>query len=182
MLVLCADHELNVSCFAARVAASAGADLYGCISAALATFCGSRQGGATEQVEALIAEIKTPQRAGVFVRERIRRGEHIEGFGHRLYRHGDPRARPLYALARKVGSRDPGLRTLCALVEACEATEYGAPNLDVGLVAMRMAIGLPRGSATLLFAIGRIAGWVAHAMEQHAAGFLLRPRARYVGV
>jgi citrate synthase len=91
-LVLCADHDLNASTFAARVAASTGADLYACLAAALAAFSGPRHGGASEQVELLVQEAGTPERAAAAVGDRLRRGERLPGFGHPLYPEGDPRA------------------------------------------------------------------------------------------
>jgi citrate synthase len=180
-LVLCADHELNASAFAARVAASTQADVYACVSAALGTLSGPRHGGASERFEALVAETEQPERATRVVLERARRGETVPGFGHPLYPAGDPRALPLLAQARALAPRSREVRTVLALVEAMREADRGAPNLDSGLVALRAALGLPRGTAVGVFAIGRMAGWVAHVLEQYAAGFLFRPRARYLG-
>jgi len=176
-LVLLADHELNVSAFAARVAASAGADLYGCLTAALAALSGPKHGGHVERVEALIGEIGTPERARTIVHERARRGEHVPGFGHPLYAGGDPRAAPLFASAKALAPRHAGVRTIFALVEAMREAGRPPPTIDAGLVAIATALGLPRGSGVALFAIGRSAGWVAHVLEQYEAGFLIRPRA-----
>ena len=92
---------------------------------------------------------------------------------------GDPRGRVLLGLARAAPQPTDELRTLEALVAAMERAGRPAPNLDVGLVALRAAFGLPRGSAAGLFCVGRCAGWIAHALEQVATGHLLRPRARY---
>jgi citrate synthase len=180
-LVLCADHGLNASTFAGRVAASAGADLYACTSAALAALSGWRHGGACDRVEALVDEAGIPERAGDVVRGRAQRGETIPGFGHPLYPDGDPRGALLLAAAAERDSDDVRLRTLRAVVDAMARLGQAPPNLDVGLVALASALGLPRGSAKALFAVGRTAGWIAHVMEQRRAGFLLRPRARYVG-
>ncbi|MFO0760055.1 MAG: citrate synthase family protein [Byssovorax sp.] len=180
-LVVSADHELNASTFGVRVAASTGADLYACLSAGIATLSGPLHGGASDQVEALMAEAGRPEEARATVNERARRGEAIPGFGHTLYAEGDPRAAPLIEIARDLGPKRLPLRTLLALVEATRDTGRGEPTIDVGLCAVRAALGLPPGSAGALFAIGRAAGWVAHALEQRAQGFMLRPRARYVG-
>ncbi len=179
-LILCADHELNVSAFAARVAASSGADLYACAQAALATLTGPRHGGMSERVAALVDEVGPPERAVRVVRERLRRGEAIPGFDHPLYPDGDPRARPLLDGARALAPRGR-VRVLDALVDALDLVGGGHPNLDVGLTAAGYALGLPRGGAMALFAAGRAAGWIAHALEQREAGFLLRPRARFAG-
>jgi citrate synthase len=180
-LVLCADHELNASAFAARVAASTHADVYACLCAGLATLTGPRHGGSCDRVEALVAETERPERAMHVVLERARRGEGLPGFGHPLYPAGDPRAVPLLEHARALSPRAREVRVVLALVDAMRDTGRGAPNLDAGLVALAGALGLPRGAAVGLFAIGRMAGWVAHVLEQYAAGFLFRPRARYQG-
>jgi citrate synthase len=181
VLVLCADHELNASSFAARVASSAGADLYACILAALATFSGDRHGGEGARVEALISEVSTPRRARGVLRGRVRRGELLPGFGHPLYREGDPRAQVLLETARKLGARGSSLGRVLAVADAAEALGMERPNLDFGLVAVAAALGLPPGASAILFCLGRTAGWTAHIQEQRASGVLLRPRARYVG-
>jgi citrate synthase len=180
-LVVCADHELNASTFAARVAASTGSDLYACITAALATLSGPLHGGASDRVEALLDEVKTPDRAGRVLSERARRGDAVPGFGHPLYPSGDPRGTLLLEGARRLESKSARLDTLLAVVRAMRRAGAPEPNLDVGLVAVRAALGLAPGSAAALFAIGRCAGFVAHVLEQRSSGKLLRPRARYVG-
>jgi citrate synthase len=180
-LVLCADHELNPSAFAARVAASTGADLYACVTAALATLSGPRHGGTCDRIEMLVTEAGSPRRAAATLDARLRRGDAIPGFGHPLYPHGDPRGRVLLESAQALSPRARPLRTLLALVQAMRERGREEPTLDTGLVALAAALGLPPGTAVGLFAVGRAAGWIAHALEQQAAGFVLRPRARYVG-
>ena len=180
-LVLLADHELNASAFAARIAASTGADIYACVAAALATLTGPRHGAASERVEALVAEIGQPERAERVLQERMRRGERIPGFGHPLYPGGDPRARPIIEAARKLAPRAPGLRTVLALIDAMREAGRPAPNVDAALVALAAALELPAGSGVGLFGVGRAAGWVAHALEQYEADYVVRPRARYAG-
>ncbi|MGH0036292.1 MAG: citrate synthase family protein [Myxococcota bacterium] len=179
-LVLCADHELNASTFAARVAASTGADIYACVGAALSTLSGPRHGGAASRVEALINEIGRPEDVERVVNERASRGEPLEGFGHPLYPEGDPRGQMLVELARDVAPRSRPVRTCLALVEAMEGRGRGGATIDVGLVALCSALGLRGGSAVGVFAVGRCAGWVAHAKEQYEAGYVVRPRARYL--
>lgn len=180
-LVLVADHELNASSFAARIAASAGADLYACLGAALWTLTGPRHGGACDRVEALVAEVGEPRAARAVVEARARRGEGLAGFGHPLYPGGDPRARPLLDLARKLAPRDRRVRVLWALEHAAARARREPATIDLGLVAVAAALGAPAGTAALLFALGRFAGWVAHVLEQRESPVLLRPRARYVG-
>jgi len=180
-LVLVADHELNASAFAARVAASTGADLYACVGAAVGTFSGPRHGGAADRVEALVAEIAEPAAAERVVQERARRGERVEGFGHPLYPDGDPRGAMLLALAREIAPESEPVRIGLALASAMAGQGTGGPTMDMGLVALASALGLGRGAAVGIFAVGRCAGWVAHALEQYEAGYLVRPRARYLG-
>ncbi|NBD08903.1 citrate synthase family protein [Corallococcus silvisoli] len=180
-LVLCADHELNVSTFAARVTASSGADLYACIGAAMAALSGPKHGGACDRVEALLAEVQRPARAKEVVAEYLRQGGSVPGFGHRLYPGGDPRTPPLIQAAREVRPEAPGVRVAHAVVEVMREAGHPAPSMEVGLVMLAEALGLPKGAASTVFAVGRSAGWVAHVLEQREQGHLLRPRARYVG-
>ncbi len=180
-LVRGADHELNASTFAARVAASTGSDIYACTAAALASLAGPRHGGASDRVEALVAQIGAPVEAEHVVHERQRRGEAIEGFGHPLYPGGDPRGRMLLDLAGEIGGDKVPVRTCLALTRAMEAGGAGEATIDVGLVALALALELPAGAAVGIFSIARSVGWVAHVLEQYEAGYLLRPRARYLG-
>lgn len=179
-LVLSADHELNPSTFAARIAAGTGASLYACVIAALATLSGPLHGGACDRIEALASEV-AGSRAGVgsVLLSRARRGDAIPGFGHPLYPEGDPRAGPLLALARELGPANPRLRVLLSSVRSMAKSAQQRPNLDLGLVALAAALGLAPGSATAIFAVGRCAGWIAHVIEQRESGALLRPRAQY---
>jgi len=179
VLVLLADHELNASSFTARVTASTDADPYACIAAALATLSGPRHGSASLEVSAFGDELGSPEAARAAVRALRKKGQVPPGFGHPLYPSGDPRTAPLLeAAARRAGSSKQ-TRTLLALVDA---TKDAHPSVDVGLAALVAALGAPPSAGPGLFAVARTAGWLAHALEQRAAGFLLRPRARYVGV
>ncbi len=178
-LVLLADHELNSSTFAARVTASTRADVYACVLSGLATLSGPLHGALSEQVEALVAETERPEDAERVVHDRQRRGERIPGFGHPYYPDGDPRARPILASAWELGKRSRELAVMNALVTTMELANKPPPNVDAALVALRGALGMPRGAAAGLFAVARCAGWVAHVLEQYATGHLVRPRARY---
>jgi citrate synthase len=180
-LILVADHELNASTFAARVVASTGADLYACVTGGLAALTGPRHGAFSDRVEALLDEVGDPKNARDAIQARTSRGEGLPGFGHPLYPNGDPRVPPLFELAEQLSSRGHRLATLRAIEREMQRARREAPNLDFGLVAVVHALGLPRGSATALFAVGRTAGWIAHALEQREAAYLLRPRAEYVG-
>jgi len=174
-LILCADHELNVSAFTARAIASAGATPYMAVSGALAALSGHRHGGVGEQVLGLLDERATPEHA---IAERLSRGESIPGFGHPLYPDGDPRARRLLELCPRGAERAHAL----AFAAAVESSIGSRPNLDFGLAAVCRSFGLPPHAPFVLFALGRTAGWVAHAIEQYQTGELIRPRARYVGL
>ncbi len=178
-LVLSADHELNASAFAARVAAGAGTDLHGCLTAALATLSGPRHGGACDRAEAFLQEALALGPAPA-MQARLARGDDLPGFEAGAYPDGDPRTPPLLDGARKL-KRAKAVDVLLELVARVKRELGQSASLDLGLVAAAVALGLPRGSAAGLFAIGRTAGWVAHILEQRATGQAIRPRARYVG-
>jgi citrate synthase len=183
-LVLLADHELNASSFAARIAASTDAHLLACVQAALATLTGPRHGGACDRVEALLVEAEALPQFSQVIEARSRRGEALPGFGHPLYPQGDPRARPLLERAQMLMRRSAAARRRVepALALARVMQRQGLPaTVDFGLVALTRALGMPRGCAALLFALGRSAGWVAHVLEQRSSESVLRPRARYLG-
>jgi citrate synthase len=175
ILVVLADHELNASSFATRIAASTGADPYACIAAGLAALSGPKHGTAPEEV-ARFADEAGPDAAKAAVRALRKKQQHPPGFGHPLYPHGDPRAEPLLAFARTSSARRA--RTLLAITDASDTH----PTCDVGLAATVAALGLQPSAAPALFAVARSAGWLAHVLEQRAVGYLLRPRARYIGV
>jgi citrate synthase len=147
----------------------------------LHTLSGSAHGGMCDRIEASIDVIGKPARATRTVREWLARGEQVPGFGHPLYAKGDPRGTYLVELARTQRARSELARTAFSLLDAMAQGGHPAPTLDAGLVALCHCLELPKGSAAAIFALGRCAGWVAHALEQRAAGYVLRPRARYVG-
>jgi citrate synthase len=176
-LILCADHELNVSTFTARCVASAGATPYGVVIAGLAALEGVKHGGITARVEALWDSLRHSRDLVAAASQRLRRGESIDGFGHPLYPRGDPRAALLLSMLPR--SRQTAFAH--DLATAIGATLNEAPTIDYALVAISRSLGLPEGSALTLFALGRTLGWIAHALEQYAQDAIIRPRARYVG-
>lgn len=180
-LVLCADHELNVSSFTARCVASAGATPYAVVVAGLAALGGVKHGGNTERVEAFLDAVEAAGDPEGAVAARLRRGETVPGFGHPLYPEGDPRAEALLgALADTYpgsGARQSAVRT----ARAVRNLMGERPNVDFALVVLAKTLRLPPGAALALFALGRTVGWVGHAIEQYQADRILRPRARYVG-
>jgi citrate synthase len=172
-LALLADHELNASTFAARVTASTGASLAASALAGLSALSGPLHGGMAPRVATLIGEAGRLG-AEAAVRARLAQGLAIPGFGHQLYPGGDPRARALLAAL-------PPAPALDAVRLAAEAQTGQTANVDYALTALVALLGLPGDAAFLLFAVGRCAGWLAHALEQVQTGQLIRPRARYVG-
>jgi len=180
-LILSADHELNTSAFTARTVASTGADLHACISAAVCALSGPLHGGACRRVEGLLDEALAQSDPAQAIRQRFARGDAIPGFGHPFYPAGDPRAAALLRLASAQSTSRASVQVMRALAETMAEAGHPAPAMDFGLVAVAQALGLPRGAATALFALGRGAGWVAHVLEQRRQGFLLRPTARYIG-
>jgi citrate synthase len=146
----------------------------------MATLKGRKHGGATERVSALFAETQTPKRVKTVLANRLRRGETVPGIGHPLYPAGDPRATMLMQLAESSGNAQEQ-RLIRAIAEGGSELLFDFPNLDFGLVALARAYRLPESSPLVLFALGRTAGWIAHALEQYASGELIRPRAIYTG-
>lgn len=180
-LILCADHELNVSSFTARSVASAGSHPYAVVIAGLAALEGTRHGGVSARVESMLASMRRTRHLGSALGERLRRGETLDGFGHPLYRHGDPRAAALFDLLRDRYARSAELAFVAEFADAAASVVRERPTIDFALAALVRVLRLPIGSALTLFAIGRTIGWIGHAIEQYATGQLIRPRAKYVG-
>lgn len=180
-LIVAADHELNVSAFAARCVASAGANPYAVVSAGLAALGGSKHGGHCDRVEALFEQAGSPAKAHACVAGRLRRGEPIPGCGQRLYPAGDPRGALLLDLAAGAFPGSPELALARSIAAALLDLMEERPSIDFGLVTLSRVLGLPAGGAITLFAIGRSIGWLGHAMEQYRLDSMIRPRARYVG-
>jgi citrate synthase len=179
-LVLCADHELNVSAFTARCVASAGSTPYSAVIAGLSALQGVKHGGISRRVAALFQEVDRPGQAQAVLSGWLQRGEAIPGFGHPLYPQGDPRARLLLELLRD-SHTSKQLELAEAIAHQARLLLGEHPTIDFALVCLAYALELPEDAAIMIFAIGRTVGWLAHAIEQYRSNALIRPRARYIG-
>jgi citrate synthase len=176
-LVLVADHELNPATFAARIAASWGAQFHSCISAALDVHYGIGKG--CDRVESLFSSSPQPKDVVSKVLEKIEQGQRLEGFNHRLYPFGDPRSKVLMKLAHQNAPYHLPTQSILKALQALENKCSIYPNIETGLVLISRSLNLAPQTAGALFALGRSAGWVAHILEQRLAGFEIRPRAQF---
>lgn len=180
-LILCADHELNASSFAARVAASTLANPYMTVLAGLSTLQGFRHGGGTKRVRAFLREVDHAGNVRTAISERMQQGERLPGFGHALYPDGDPRAALLLKLLDEAYPANSALLQAHDVIAETAHITGEASNVDFALVVLERTLGLPQDSALALFALGRTVGWVGHTIEEYASNTLIRPRAEYVG-
>jgi citrate synthase len=186
-LILHADHELNASTFAARVAAATLTDIYSAIVAAIGTLKGPLHGGANADVMRLLLEIGPDaplEKAEEVVRAKLARKEKIPGFGHRVYRTEDPRATHLRQMSRDLGQRvgQPVWYDMSKRIEALVKSEKKLnPNVDFYSASTYYALGIDIELFTPIFAVSRVSGWTAHVLEQYANNRLIRPRADYIG-
>jgi citrate synthase len=186
-LTLHADHELNASTFAARVAAATLTDIYSAVVAAIGTLKGPLHGGANAEVMKMLLELGENvggDRIDDFVRGKLARKEKIPGFGHRVYRTEDPRATHLRQLSRELGKRAGSTAwfDMSQRIEALVKAEKKLnPNVDFYSASMYYTLGIPIDLFTPIFAVSRMSGWTAHVLEQYANNRLIRPRADYTG-
>ena len=183
-LILHADHEFNASTFAARVTAATMSDVHSAITSAIGALRGPLHGGANEQVMRMVEQIRTPERAEGWIRKALADKARVMGFGHRVYRVEDPRARHLRRLAGELGRQvgDTGaVEILDTVARVVSADKHLHPNVDLYSGAAYASMGIPTDQFTPIFAISRVAGWTAHVMEQHGNNRLIRPRADYTG-
>jgi citrate synthase len=176
-LVLLAEHELNASTFTVRCAASTGLNLYDAMIAGLVALKGPRHGGAGVLAAQLVKTLANGDVAPV-IRERVALGERFAGFGHGVYKHGDPRAQALLDALARAGAAERLTREIPERI--AEATGEFV-NIDYALAVLVHTLGMPPGNELVLFAMSRTVGWIAHACEQLRHGGLIRPRARYIG-
>jgi len=186
-LILHADHELNASTFAARVAAATLTDIHSTIVGAIGALKGPLHGGANADVMRLLLEIGAaapPEKAEEVVRAKLARKEKIPGFGHRVYHTEDPRATHLRQMSRDLGQRvgQTAWFDMSQRIEALvKAEKQLNPNVDFYSASTYYALGIPIDLFTPIFAVSRVSGWTAHVLEQYANNRLIRPRAEYIG-
>lgn len=183
-LILHADHELNASTFAARVAASTLSDMHSAIVAAICTLKGPLHGGANEAVMKTLESIGSVDAVPAYLRGALERKDKIMGFGHRVYKEGDPRARWLKRLSGQLADEtgDRKWYEMSELMEQEMKADKGLlPNVDFYSASVYTYLGVPRDLFTPIFAVSRASGWIAHVLEQYENNRLIRPRAEYVG-
>jgi len=183
-LILHADHEFNASTFAARVTAATMSDMHSAITSAIGALKGPLHGGANEQVMLMVDKIKDPAKAEAWIRKAITDKARIMGFGHRVYRVEDPRAKHLRRLASELGRQvgdESKVQILNTVARVVTEQKHIYPNVDLFSGAGYAAMGIPTDEFTPIFAMSRVAGWAAHVLEQHGNNRLIRPRAEYTG-
>jgi citrate synthase len=180
-LVLLADHELAASTLAVRAAASVQADPYAVVETGMGAMSGALHGGASLGAETLLAAASSPEDVPRVVGELLRRGEKVPGFGHFVYKGGDPRAVLLLDLVRRAAPNSGALAVAEAVLAEVRHKSLPEPNIDLALATLVRVAGMIRGSGEAIFAVARTAGWIAHALEAYSGPGPLRPRAVYIG-
>ena len=183
-LILHADHEFNASTFAARVTAATLSDMHSAITSAVGALKGPLHGGANEQVMRMVEQIASPARAEAWIRKALADKARVMGFGHRVYRVEDPRAKHLLRLATALGQQAGDTRAVEILETVARVVGEEKklfPNVDLFSGAAYATMGIPTDQFTPIFAMSRVAGWAAHVLEQHGHNRLIRPRAEYTG-
>ena len=183
-LILHAEHELNASTFAARVAAATLSDMHSAVVAGIGALKGPLHGGANEAVMKILVEIGAPENAEAHLRKLLAAKVKVSGFGHRVYSTEDPRATHLRAMSEELG-RQKGETRWFEISEILERTMKREKrlnaNVDFYSASLYYMLGIPIDLYTPIFAVSRISGWTAHVIEQHAHNRLIRPRAEYTG-
>ena len=183
-LVLHADHELNASTFAARVTVATLSDIYSGVTSAIGALKGPLHGGANEAVMAMLEEIGTADNVTSYINEKLANKEKIMGFGHRVYKNGDPRAKHLQKMSQELGKITGNLNwyNMSIQIEEIVTGQKGLkPNVDFYSASVYTSLEIPRDLFTPIFAISRTSGWTAHILEQYENNRLIRPRAEYTG-
>jgi citrate synthase len=183
-LILHADHEFNASTFAARVTAATMSDMHSAIVSAIGALKGPLHGGANEQVMLMVEKIKSPARAEAWIKKALADKARIMGFGHRVYRVEDPRAKHLRRLATELGQQagsTDNVQILDTMARVVSEEKRIFPNVDLFSGAAYATMGIATDQFTPVFALSRVVGWAAHVLEQHGNNRLIRPRAEYTG-
>jgi 2-methylcitrate synthase/citrate synthase II len=184
IFILYADHEFNASTFAARVTASTLAGIYAAVTSACAALKGPLHGGANEESMKMLEEIKTPDHAEAWLKEKLATKAKIMGFGHRVYKKGDSRVPVMREIGRDLGKRtgkEEWIPICEKLEETMEREKHLCANVDLYAAPVFWMLGFPPALNTPLFAASRVAGWCAHVVEQHDNNRLIRPRSLYTG-
>jgi len=183
-LILHADHEFNASTFASRVTAATLSDLHSAIVSGIGALKGPLHGGANEQVMLMVDKIGSPRNADAWIRKAVGDKMRLMGFGHRVYRVEDPRAKHLRRLATELGRQagdTSSVEILNTVATVVTELKHIYPNVDLYSGAAYKTMGIPTDQFTPIFAMSRVVGWAAHVLEQHANNRLIRPRAEYTG-
>jgi citrate synthase len=184
-LVLHADHELNASTFTARVCVATLSDMYSGVTAALGALKGPLHGGANERVMKMLNEMNEVDQVESYLQRAFEKKEKIMGFGHRVYKDGDPRAKHLREMSGQLASvtGEDKWYNMSLAIEQIILKEKGLlPNVDFYSASVYHSLGIQHSLFTPVFAISRVSGWVAHILEQYENNRLIRPRAEYVGL
>lgn len=183
-LILHADHELNCSAFAARVSASSLSDIYSAVTSAISALKGPLHGGANEQVMIMLKQIGTMEKAKTWIKEALSGKQKVMGFGHRVYKNGDPRAKILAQFSEKL-TKLVGQPQWFEMSKAIDDTMQGEkgllPNVDFYSATVYYAMGIPIDIYTPIFAVSRVSGWLAHIFEQYSKNRIYRPRGQWIG-
>ena len=183
-LVLHADHELNASTFAARVTVATLSDIYSGVTSAIGALKGPLHGGANEAVMAMLEDIGLESNVEAYIQENLDNKAKVMGFGHRVYKNGDPRAKHLQKMSMELGKITGNMKwyNMSTKIEEMETGLKGLkPNVDFYSASVYTSLEIPRDLFTPIFAISRVSGWTAHILEQFSDNRVIRPRAEYVG-
>ena len=183
-MMLYADHTMNASTFTARVIASTLSDIFSAVTGAIAALKGPLHGGANEEAMKMLEEIRAPENAAAYIKDKLSRHELIMGFGHRVYKTEDPRATHLRRMSRELGELQGDTRwfDISFAIEKAVMDERGLyPNVDFYAASVYHYLGIPTDLMTPLFAMARMSGWTAHVREQYADNRIIRPDSEYIG-
>jgi citrate synthase len=183
-LILHADHELNCSAFAARVTSSSLSDIYSAVTSAISALKGPLHGGANEQVMLMLKDIGSMDKARIWIKEALAGKQKVMGFGHRVYKNGDPRAKVLSQLSEKLTKKsgEPQWFQMSKEIDdVMQAEKHLLPNVDFYSATVYYSMGIPIDIYTPIFAVSRVSGWLAHIFEQYSKNRIYRPRGQWTG-